>query len=41
MGRKIIDFDGSASAVFEFFVSLGPFGQRQDATIEPLLFGFL
>ena len=40
VGYKIIDFEGSASAFCELFVDFGPFGQRQDAAIEPLLSWF-
>lgn len=40
VGDKIIDFEGSTSAVSELFSGFGPFEQRQGATIEPLLSRF-
>ena len=36
VGEGIDDFEGSASAVFEFVVDFGPFGLRQDAAVKPL-----
>ena len=41
VGDEVTDFDGSASTFFELFGDFGPFGWRQDAAVEPLLFGFL
>lgn len=34
------NFEGVAGVVFEFFTDFGPFGLRQDAAVEPLLFVF-
>ena len=41
VGDGILDFEGSASAVFELFVDFGPSKRRQDAVVEPLLCWFL
>jgi hypothetical protein len=41
VGYKMTGFDGYSGVVPELFSDFGPFGRRQDAAVEPLLFGFL
>jgi hypothetical protein len=40
VGDGILDFESSASAVFELFVDFGPSERRQDTVVEPLLCWF-
>ena len=41
VGYKITIFVGFAGILPGVFVDFIPFGRRQDAVVEPLLFGFL
>ena len=39
-GDKVTDFDGYSVVMLGLFSDFVPFGQRQDAAVKSLLFGF-
>ena len=41
VGYEITGFDGYSGVVPELLSDFGPFGLRQDASVEPCLFSFL